>query len=1047
MSESQIEFLQGQVISLTKENHLLKEDILAFHHFLNNRVKELKSYLRDVPNRYLNMELCDITQALLFVKEDAEYYQMNMNTLQHEIKQLKNQCAELKQLLLEQKDKYQQQQQNIETNLTEQYSKALKELQENLKLASSNCDIYRNSMNLLAQEKTTYEQQIKSLQNEIQKLKKQHEIEKNELQMMIARGKSQLSDLEKTYNIRLHKVQQSNFEEYQTKLKNQAKDINEKDQIRAELEKKISSYEKFNGELQQDYEIILNQQSELQEIIKKQLTEIQVQSQLNYQLHDNTKQLESTIFDLKQSIALLKDEMQLTQQELQQKVKDIDLQKEIQNQILFELSTIGTIKICIMKQSSVKSQILELIKLIKQESQENKAEQKKLNDQVIKLQDNKLQLQEEQAQLIFQNEIFQQKISQLQDQIVGQQEFEIKYRKLVNEIVYLAQTDPKIIKSLQKHISIDFYKEYTNLNKITENDQNRPLFLLANQQESIDIEEDSKPKKGQENKPQQIDRLNTLMDEVKSQKQFELQESDQNLSFQWKNSIRMTLTPSLYNVKQEDQIQLIEDFRADAQTQTDRKKYMSKFLPHDNLDEIVEEIKQGYLGYIDTSDIHTQTDLFVENKSTQTAQKKILNIDESKEKKLQINQIQQIKNIDSNLSKQIEAQQTKILSLNKIINDLELQLKESLFLNDKYSEDFEVKSRELQRLKELSKNQLQNQLVDYENKLESQSNQYKNQIITLQEEIKTLQINSNSKIKKQDEIIKRQEEEIFNYNNFIKDLNCQFEEGNKKIAQQNQKLQKQEELFKIKTEELTQQINDLQSQFNNRPSRQDDLDMIKQLEKENEDLKEQIQNNFAKIEYANEIVKYLQIEVENYKKQYNLFSNHKPNNFPKKKILFDSTLEDEKSIVFDSKQDFLPTVTNRDQFNSTEKNRSQRGKSYRLSDFEIKQHTTKHFFKNAQQIKNNLNKTQLVQRPNSPSITRNIKYLSTMQKKFNNPFENDCILHNAEILVENIKGNTPKTKYTQKSNDQFFLKGQLIQVELNSTTNSNKKFDLYQQKS
>lgn len=49
------------MISLTKENHLLKEDILAFHHFLNNKVKELKTYLRDVPGRYLNMELCDIS--------------------------------------------------------------------------------------------------------------------------------------------------------------------------------------------------------------------------------------------------------------------------------------------------------------------------------------------------------------------------------------------------------------------------------------------------------------------------------------------------------------------------------------------------------------------------------------------------------------------------------------------------------------------------------------------------------------------------------------------------------------------------------------------------------------------------------------------------------------------------------------------------------------------------------------------------------------------------------------------------------------------------
>ncbi|CAD8160727.1 unnamed protein product [Paramecium octaurelia] len=108
----------------------------------------------------------------------AEYQCLNKNALQHEIKQLKIQCAELKQLLLEQ----------IETNLTKQYSKALKELQENLTLATSNCQIYRNSMNFLAQEKTTQEQQIKSFQNEIQQLKKQRDVEKNELQMIIARG-------------------------------------------------------------------------------------------------------------------------------------------------------------------------------------------------------------------------------------------------------------------------------------------------------------------------------------------------------------------------------------------------------------------------------------------------------------------------------------------------------------------------------------------------------------------------------------------------------------------------------------------------------------------------------------------------------------------------------------------------------------------------------------------------------------------------------------------------------------------------------------------
>jgi archaellum component FlaC len=56
-----------------------------------------------------------------------------------------------------------------------------------------------------------------------------------------------------------------------------------------------------------------------------------------------------------------------------------------------------------------------------------------------------------------------------------------------------------------------------------------------------------------------------------------------------------------------------------------------------------------------------------------------------------------------------------------------------------------------------------------------------------------------------------------------------------------------------------------------RPSKPEDVEIIKQLNSEGQKLEKTLKENYKTIEHANEIVKYLQMELENYKQMYNLF--------------------------------------------------------------------------------------------------------------------------------------------------------------------------------
>lgn len=53
--------------------------------------------------------------------------------------------------------------------------------------------------------------------------------------------------------------------------------------------------------------------------------------------------------------------------------------------------------------------------------------------------------------------------------------------------------------------------------------------------------------------------------------------------------------------------------------------------------------------------------------------------------------------------------------------------------------------------------------------------------------------------------------------------------------------------------------------FNERPSRNDDIKQIKVLLKEIDGMKKMLNDSDLKVAHANEIVKYLQLELENYK--------------------------------------------------------------------------------------------------------------------------------------------------------------------------------------
>lgn len=76
---------------------------------------------------------------------------------------------------------------------------------------------------------------------------------------------------------------------------------------------------------------------------------------------------------------------------------------------------------------------------------------------------------------------------------------------------------------------------------------------------------------------------------------------------------------------------------------------------------------------------------------------------------------------------------------------------------------------------------------------------------------------------------------------------------------------------------LEGKIKELELLFSDRPSRAEDVSKIKELTNMKTQLDNEIKTYHKKMETANEIVKYLNLELENYKETYDIFG---PNELP-----------------------------------------------------------------------------------------------------------------------------------------------------------------------
>ena len=75
----------------------------------------------------------------------------------------------------------------------------------------------------------------------------------------------------------------------------------------------------------------------------------------------------------------------------------------------------------------------------------------------------------------------------------------------------------------------------------------------------------------------------------------------------------------------------------------------------------------------------------------------------------------------------------------------------------------------------------------------------------------------------------------------------------------------------LEMNKLTKKYKELETLFEERPSRVEDLSKIKALIEEKEKMGQEIQKCQKKITSANEVVKYLNLELENYKDVYDIF--------------------------------------------------------------------------------------------------------------------------------------------------------------------------------
>ncbi|KAL4453698.1 hypothetical protein ABPG74_009594 [Tetrahymena malaccensis] len=983
--ESNARYFESQAHPLFVENSQLKDQLIEINELIRERTKDYSGLVRDFnekgESREIVKKIGDLEAIYFCIKEDLGFLDTNVKTLKEDKRSLEQKVKDLENTLSEnkrmhaieiEKIKVEHQavvnglsdtiknQQNVIVRLQQdlENEKALKERlieQKNneIKLLNSQLVEWQEKYKKMDNE---YKKQLEGLEQIIVNLKEKHSKEKKEL---IEKYEMQIQNLKDSYENKIALL----IADYETRIKLLQEELRQKNILIQDLKEQLetlrktssSEIEYLNARLSQALREIDNLKSKIDNLSAEMVALKKYQQELEKErdrLVDENNSLRDTVKKQNEDYIKLKEEKQLEILKLNKRIAELEQQlrdredywqKKLDDEIF-------------AREQELRNRVNELT-----DHYENLLRnlRKELEDALKSLSSEKNQIIEELKQRVKQLE---EENAILKSKLDGDnKEWSTRYKDL---------------EDMMNRKIAELTKYYEDLLKAAErrriNDLDELERLRVKQLKDLEDKLNSEIQRI-------IEEKDRLFKEMSDKFQHHIQQLEQNWQSKYKE---MEQLKNKKIQEMEDQHKkTIENMKKEHQRQLDELRNYYE----EQIRKLKAQLENNAKGVIDDLKQRHQQEL---DRLKNMYEDQIKKLNQEWEIKLQ-KTIDEYEQRIKNLMNQMEQERLKYQQLLQQMEQKYQQLLQQMEdMKQKYELEISSLKQDIQNLKN-EINNLKQKISDLEARIRELEEKYRK----LKQEYQEFQRMHQREIEKLEQ---EKQQIIQNYEDREKKLkeklesllNDQLREHLEFVEKMKKDFEELIKAHKLKSEELRGEYRELERLFNERPSRPDDIRQIKLLLKEIENYKKCLSEAEIKVLHANEIVKYLQLELENYKNVYDIFGPGKGGNFEGNSAIQDSPLIRNMNI-----QQYQNLVKNKQQPKPIQY------KNEINLNLESPERRAKHNSQGEIQIENennNLSRSQVTNKYAKYSLHR-------AQTMFQNPLENDDIMKNAERFIEQLQ--------------------------------------------
>ncbi|KAL4446600.1 hypothetical protein ABPG74_005538 [Tetrahymena malaccensis] len=841
--ENNAKFFESQANPLFKENQQLKDQMIQLNEIIKVKTMDFALLVRSEDekgqSRDMIKKIGDLEAIYKVIKDDINFYIREVEQFSRDNQQLKYDHDKLQGDYKEQDRKNQKDNEMLKvsySNLISGLESKVADLRIQIENLERELVQERRDKERIRKEKDTEIHQLKitieNLRNEVKQLDDDSTKKIKELNQVITQNlenfEKEKKELIQKYEEQLSK-QKANYENQINKLtQNNTSHVNS---LLSELEQKNILIQSLQSEISQ---LQGNSSQEIQQLIHKLAT---TNADLDKQKNDNQALRSDLHLTKKRNEELLREKQQINE-ELERLRRNYKfLEEEFR-----DYREKATVEI-----DDLKRQITQLENEIKR--RDNEWRQKFTDEVDIHSKNSRKQFDE-------MRDKYELEIRKLKEQLEGnynqmeQEKLEI-IRQLNKKIAELEDENQKLKLKL-KSINTEWEMKFKDM----ENSLKKKINGLEAEMQFSSQQNDSKLRR-------QLEELEELrqrqLKELEHKKNVELDELESSKDEKYRKlelqfiEMKNQLTNQLSDLESErlKRINQLEQELKNIRKELEERRKKELQDQKNYYEEQIKRLKASLEGQtkeaVQTLESHYQREM---DKVKDQYEEKIRKMNRDYESK--INQItfeyeNKLKELRTNLDKERrnydQLKEEFLKSKEKYENEIK-DLKQIKEQNEKTIHDLQQKINKLEEELRLLKIEFAKYQKDHENDFEKLKQEYIAREKQLQQ-------------KMEDELNK----ELENHLKFIEKMKKEYE--NLIHAHKN------------RVEELNIELRDLERLFAERPSRPDDIKQIKLLLKELELTKKKLAETDIKILHANEIVKYLQLELENYKNIYEIFGPNK----------------------------------------------------------------------------------------------------------------------------------------------------------------------------